>query len=194
MDIAFFDPDRSHADHLRSALESFITTDAIARKWRSAKYGVDAAQWRRGSTPDDVRAGYDERLQAALRELKEATPESDDEDGDGGAMMVQAWPRAKGWGGKGDLATPPTSGDEDDFSGAGLKRKRAISTEEGVDVKRICVETRVSTFGSTSQSSPKRRSQAPRRFPRIRRADGIELYNTHSMTTRSKTRKVRNPG
>ncbi|EKG15197.1 hypothetical protein MPH_07644 [Macrophomina phaseolina MS6] len=201
MDIAFFDPDRTHADYLRSALDSFLATD----KWRSAKYGVAAAgsQWRRGSTPDDVRAGYDERLRRALQELREATPESDDDEDEEGEMTsVRAWPRVKGWRAvTGELATPPTSGDEEDdgWRAAGLgKRKRGASAEREQGVKRVCAESRASTFGQqleTSRSSPRREAvHASRRLTRLKMADGIVLYNTHAMTTRSKARKVRNPG
>ncbi|EOD46312.1 hypothetical protein UCRNP2_6941 [Neofusicoccum parvum UCRNP2] len=123
MDIAFFDPDISHADHLSAALLAHLRAEQLARPVRAAKYGPDAGRWQRGKTPDDLRDAFDERVQAALRELREATAESedDDDDGDEGRMTTQAWP---GVGGRATLATPPTSGDEEEELGAVGKRKR----------------------------------------------------------------------
>lgn len=158
MDLAFFDPDSTHADHLRTALEAHVAADAR----RAAKYGVvsvattasdddvnhddDCYLWPRGTTPDDVRAAYDDRLSAAMRELREATVESDEEDGD--RVGVQPLPRAiagKGW--KGDLATPPSSGDEgEERVAVGGKRKRGCEEDamlecEGGGAKRLRVDT-----------------------------------------------------
>ncbi|KAK0659415.1 hypothetical protein DIS24_g4138 [Lasiodiplodia hormozganensis] len=212
MDLAFFDPDSTHADHLRAALEAHVAADAR----RAAKYGVattasdddvnhddDCYLWPRGTTPDDVRAAYDDRLSAAMRELREATVESDEEEEDGDRVGVQPLPRAiagKGW--KGDLATPPSSGDEEERVAVGGKRKRGceedamLGCENGA--KRLRVDTDFTRLGrhlATPQFSPKRRSHAPRRISRSRKLTaGIQLYNTHAMTTRSKARKSRSSG
>ncbi|KAL1646558.1 hypothetical protein SLS58_003144 [Diplodia intermedia] len=173
MDIAFFDPDRSHADHLRAALEATVAADAR----RAARYAADIVNanvngdddddddddvddcchhrllWPRGATPDDVRAAYDDRLDAAMRELREATAESEEE----GGGCVQPLPRVvgggaaagggKGWERKGELVTPPSSGDEGEGEGRLGKRKRGCGGEEeaceGGGAKRMRVDTDV---------------------------------------------------
>lgn len=99
MDIPFYyDPTSlAHADALRNALAASLTADAC----RATKYGFD--------DDDDVRAAYEERLGAAMRELREATVETagsmeeEEDERDGGVRAYATVPGGVEGGGGGGV-------------------------------------------------------------------------------------------